>query len=221
MADGTVEAAGLRTPWRREFATPARAFLKTESGSAGILVGAIVAGLLWANLGDSYERLWTTSFGFVLGDHGVTRDLRTWINDGLMTFFFLVVGLEARREIDLGDLRERRRFLLPVVAGLLAMLVPIGLYLAVNHGGSGAQGWGVAMSTDTALALGVLAISGRYVPRRVRIFLVSVFVVDDLAALLVIAVVYSDDVSLSPLVVAVVLLAVLVGLARAGVRQRS
>ena len=107
-AEESVEGGALRTPWRREFATPVRAFLKTESGSAGILVAAIAAGLLWANLGDSYERLWTTSFGFVLGDHGVTRDLRTWVNSGLMTFFFLVVGLEARREIDLGDLRDRQ-----------------------------------------------------------------------------------------------------------------
>jgi len=193
MADGTVEGAGLRTPWRREFATPVRAFLKTESGSAGILVGAIVAGLLWANLGDSYERLWTTSFGFVLGDHGVTRDLRTWVNSGLMTFFFLVVGLEARREIDLGDLRERSRFLLPVAAGLFGMVVPVALYLAVNGTGSGADGWGVAMSTDTALALGLLVMVGHDVPDRVRTFLLTVFVVDDLVALLVIAVVYTDQ----------------------------
>jgi Na+/H+ antiporter NhaA len=220
--------AGGRSGWRESTLWTARGagslqeFLRTETGSAAVLAGAIVLALVWANVDfGSYDDVWTTELSFRLGDSGVSHDLRTWINDGLMTFFFLVVGLEARREIDLGDLRERRRFLLPVVAGLLAMLVPIGLYLAVNHGGSGAQGWGVAMSTDTALALGVLAISGRYVPRRVRIFLVSVFVVDDLAALLVIAVVYSDDVSLSPLVVAVVLLAVLVGLARAGVRQRS
>src|SRR3954471_2096818 len=208
MADGTVEAAGLRTPWRREFATPVRAFLKTESGSAGILVGAIVAGLLWANLGDSYERLWTTSFGFVLGDHGVTRDLRTWVNSGLMTFFFLVVGLEARREIDLGDLRDRSRFLLPVAAGLFGMIVPVGLYLAVNAGGDGADGWGVAMSTDTALALGLLVIVGRDVPDRVRTFLLTVFVVDDIVALLVIAVMYTDEVSVRYLALAVALFGV-------------
>src|SRR3954471_13461821 len=205
MADGTVEGLGLRTPWRREFATPVRAFLKTESGSAGILVGAIVAGLLWANLGDSYERLWTTSFGFVLGDHGVTRDLRTWVNSGLMTFFFLVVGLEARREIDLGDLRERSRFLLPVAAGLFGMVVPVALYLAVNGTGSGADGWGVAMSTDTALALGLLVMVGHDVPDRVRTFLLTVFVVDDLVALLVIAVIYADGVSVGYLALAVAL----------------
>src|SRR3954471_369514 len=203
MADGTVEGLGLRTPWRREFATPVRAFLKTESGSAGILVGAIVAGLLWANLGDSYERLWTTSFGFVLGDHGVTRDLRTWVNSGLMTIFFLVVGLEARREIDLGDLRERSRFLLPVAAGLFGMVVPVALYLAVNTGGAGADGWGVAMSTDTALALGLLVMVGHDVPDRVRTFLLTVFVVDDIVALLVIAVMYTDHLHVGYLLLAV------------------
>jgi Na+/H+ antiporter NhaA len=191
-SDRAVDEGGLRTPWRRQFATPVRAFLKTESGSAGILVAAIAAGLLWANLGGSYERVWTTPFGFRFGEHSLVRDLRTWVNSGLMTFFFLVIGLEARREIDLGDLRDRSRFLLPVAAGLFGMMVPVGLYLAVNAGGSGADGWGVAMSTDTALALGLLGMVGRDVPDRVRTFLLTVFVVDDLVALLVIAVMYTD-----------------------------
>ena len=204
-ADESVEGGILRTPWRREFATPVRAFLKTESGSAGILVGAIVAGLVWANLGDSYERLWTSTFGLVLGDHSVTRDLRTWVNSGLMAFFFLVVGLEARREIDLGDLRDRSRFLLPVAAGLFGMVVPVALYLAVNAGGGGADGWGVAMSTDTALALGLLVMVGRDVPDRVRAFLLTVFVVDDIVALLVIAVMYTDHVDVAYLLLAIVL----------------
>ena len=97
------------------------------------------SGLVWANLGDSYERVWTTPFGLRLGDSSVTRELRTWVNSGLMTFFFLVVGLEARREIDLGDLRDRSRFLLPVAAGLFGMVVPVGLYLALNAGGDGGR----------------------------------------------------------------------------------
>jgi Na+/H+ antiporter NhaA len=204
-ADASTDGGALRTPWRREFATPVRAFLKTESGSAGILVAAIAIGLVWANLGDGYERLWTTTFGLVLGDHSVTRDLRTWVNSGLMTFFFLVVGLEARREIDLGDLRDRSRFLLPVAAGLFGMVVPVALYLAVNADGAGAEGWGVAMSTDTALALGLLVMVGRDVPDRVRAFLLTVFVVDDIVALLVIAVMYTDHVVVGYLLLAVVL----------------
>ncbi len=121
-----------------------------------------------------------------------------------MTLFFLVVGLEARREFDLGDLRDRSRFVLPVIAGVAGMVMPVLIYLAFNHGGYGAHGWGVAMSTDTALALGLLALVGRGVPDRVRVFLLTVFVVDDLIALLVIAVVYSENISLMPLLIAIV-----------------
>jgi Na+/H+ antiporter NhaA len=208
-ADETVDGAVLRTPWRRDFATPVRAFLQTESGSAGILVAGIAVALIWANVGDSYERFWSTPFGFRLGDHSVTRDLRTWVNSGLMTFFFLVVGLEARREIDLGDLRDRSRFLLPVAAGLFGMVVPVALYLAVNAGGSGADGWGVAMSTDTALALGLLVVVGRDVPDRVRTFLLTVFVVDDIVALLVIAVIYTEHVRVGYLLLGVAVYATL------------
>ena len=188
-----------RTAWARERAAPLRAFLRTESGSAGVLLAAVVAALVWANVDlASYESVWHADFSIRLGDMQVTRDLRTWINSGLMTLFFLVVGLEARREFDLGDLRERRRFVLPCVAGLVGMAVPAAIYLAVNAGQSSAHGWGVAMSTDTALALGLLALLGRDVPDRVRVFLLTVFVVDDLAALVVIAVVYSDDLDFAP-----------------------
>jgi Na+/H+ antiporter NhaA len=188
-------------------ATPIRAYLRTEAGSAGILVVAIVAALVWCTISPgSYESAWTTPFSLHLGHWGITRDLRTWVNSGLMTLFFLVVGLEARREFDLGDLRDRRRFILPCAAGLAGLAVPVAIYAAVVHGGPGAHGWGVAMSTDTALALGLLAMMGRRVPERARIFLVTVFVVDDVAALLVVTVVYSEDVKAMPLVVALIAL---------------
>jgi Na+/H+ antiporter NhaA len=219
----TTAAAGWRgsTLWTARHAGSLQDFLRTESGSASVLVAAIVAALVWANVDyGSYTDVWNTQFAIRLGDSQTSHDLRSWINDGLMTFFFLVVGLEARREIDLGDLRERRRFLLPLVAGLLAMAVPVGLYLLINHGGAGAHGWGVAMSTDTALALGVLAISGRYVPDRMRVFLVTVFVVDDLAALLVIALFYSTDISVSALLMALVLVVLLVVVQLLRVPQR-
>jgi Na+/H+ antiporter NhaA len=197
--------AVLRTPWTKQFATPVRAFLQTQSGSAGILTAAIAVAIMWANIGTSYESVWTTPFGLRLGDGSVTRDLRTWVNSGLMTLFFLVLGLEARREIDLGDLRDRGRGLLPVAAGVFGMVVPVGLFLAVNAGEDAASGWGVAMSTDSALALGLLVVVGRDVPDRVRTFLLTVFVVDDLVALLVIAVMYTDDVELGYLALAVAL----------------
>ena len=192
-----------RTQWSSGIGAPLRAFLRTESGSAGVLVAAIAVALIWANVdAASYERLWSTDFAVRFGAMGITEDLRTWVNSGLMTLFFLVVGLEARREFDLGDLRDRRRFVLPFAAGLVGMLIPVAIYLAVNRGGAGAHGWGVAMSTDTALALGLLALLGKGVPDAVRVFLLTVFVVDDLVALLVIAVVYSEDIELMPLLIA-------------------
>nr|WP_243709313.1 Na+/H+ antiporter NhaA [Micromonospora sp. 15K316] len=209
-----------RTVRMRDLTTPLRAFLRTESGSAGVLVAAIVAALLWANIDlDSYEAVWRTQLSLRLGRLELSRDLHTWINSGLMTLFFLVVGLETRREFDLGDLRDRRRLVLPSMAGVIGMLIPVLIYLAINHGGPGAHGWGVAMSTDTALALGLLALLGRGVPDRVRIFLLTVFVVDDLIALIVIALVYSDDIKMVPVVVAVAAFAIMLAIRAAGVRR--
>ena len=200
------------TLWTRQLTAPLRSFLRTDSGSAGVLVAAIVAALIWSNLDPgSYDSLWRTSLSIRLGDLGVTRELRTWVNSGLMTFFFLV-GLEARREIDLGDLRDRRRFVLPVLAGVAGMVVPVAIYLTFNSGGAGAHGWGVAMSTDTALALGLIALLGREASDRTRVFLLTVFVVDDLVALVVIAVVYSDHIEMVPLGIAVAVFAILLGL---------
>jgi Na+/H+ antiporter NhaA len=201
-------------------AAPLRAFLRTEAASAGVLVAAIAVALVWSNLSiGSYESLWHTQLSFRLGSTGVTRDLRTWVDSGLMTLFFLVVGLEARRELDLGELRERRRFLLPFTAGLLGMAVPVGVYLLVTAGTGLTHSWGVAMSTDTALALGFLALLGRSVPDQVRVFLLTMFVVDDLVALVVIAVVYSGPISWAPVVVAVVLFLVLLLALRIGLDQ--
>ncbi|MGY4772759.1 Na+/H+ antiporter NhaA [Kribbella sp. CWNU-51] len=209
-----------RTNWRREFAAPLRAFLRTEAGSSGVLAAAIVVALLWANvLPGMYDDFWRTDLSIGLGHNVLSLDLREWINSGLMTLFFLVVGLEARREFDLGDLRDRTRFVLPVLAGVGGMVAPVLIYLAFNAGGEGSHGWGVAMSTDTALALGLLALVGRGVPDRVRVFLLTVFVVDDLLALVVIAVVYSENIQLMPLVAAIVAFGVVLGLALFHVRK--
>jgi Na+/H+ antiporter NhaA len=202
-----------KTAWARNLAAPVRGFLSTETGGALVLLGAAVAALLWANSpwSDSYESFWTTKLSITLGSDGISLDLRHWVNEGLMTFFFLVVGLEARRELDTGELRERQRLGLPVAAALGGMAVPIAIFLAFNAGGPGADGWGAAMSTDTALALGLLALLA---PRgtRLRLRLLTLAVVDDLVALLVIAVVYTDQVSMLPLLLAVGFFAVLVAL---------
>ena len=181
---------GLRTLWTRRGAAPLRAFISTESASAVVLVAAVVVALVWANAAPaSYAAVWDTRVALRIGDAEFGQDLREWVGGGLMTLFFLVVGLEARREFDLGDLRERRRFVLPLVAGVVGMAVPVALFLLFNAGLPSAHGWGVAMSTDTALALGLLAMLGRHVPDKVRLFVLTIFVVDDLAALIVIAVV--------------------------------
>ena len=159
MAGATVFTG--RTAWARNLATPVRDFLSAETGGALALLVAIVAALAWANSpwSDSYESVWTTHLSIRLSDSGINMELREWINSGLMTFFFLVIGLEAKREIDVGALRERRRIALPALSALGGVIVPIGIYLAFNAGGAGAHGWGAAMSTDTALALGILALA--------------------------------------------------------------
>ena len=139
-AMATAQATPLtgRTAWARNLAAPVRDFLSTETGSAIVLLTATIAALLWANSPwpDSYESVWTTELSFRLGDWALSADLRDWVNDGLMTFFFLVVGLEAKRELDLGELRDRKRLALPVVAALGGMIVPIAIYLAFNAGGT-------------------------------------------------------------------------------------
>jgi Na+/H+ antiporter NhaA len=192
-----------RTAWARTVPTPLREFLRTETGSAVLLLAASVAALLWVNVdAHSYSALWTTRVSVDVGDSGVALDLRGWVNSGLMTFFFFVIGLEARREFDLGELRERRRFALPTAAALGGAFAAVAIYLAINAGRPSAHGWGVAMSTDTAFALGLLALVGPRFPDRLRAFLLTVAVVDDLVALLVIVVFYSSSIDVTPLAVA-------------------
>ncbi len=205
MAETDVSATPFsgRTAWTRNLQTPLRAYLNTETGSAAVLLGAILVALVWANVDHaSYERVWTTTLSIRFGGHGISMDLRGWINSGLMAFFFFVIGLEARREFDLGELRERRRVALPLVAGLGGMVVPVLIYLAINAGHSSIHGWGTAMSTDTAFALGLLALVGSGLPDRLRAYLLTVAVVDDIVALLVIAIAYSGSISVVPLLVA-------------------
>jgi Na+/H+ antiporter NhaA len=202
-----------RTAWARNLAAPVRSFLSTETGGAVVLLCATVAALVWANSPwwESYEDVWTTVLSIRLGDSGISMDLRHWINSGLMTFFFLVVGLEAKRELDLGELRDRRRVTIPVFAALGGMIVPVAIYLAFNGGGAGASGWGAAMSTDTAFALGVLSLVAAGATR-LRVRLLTLMVIDDLVALLVIATVYTEDVELVPLAVAAAVFALIVAL---------
>ena len=199
-----------RTAWVRSLPGPLRDFLTTETGSASVLLAAAVAALVWANVDlSSYDSVWGTELSIRLGGSGISQNLREWVNSGLMTFFFFVVGLEVRREFDVGELRERRRLALPVLAALGGMAVPIAIYLAFNGGGDAAGGWGVAMSTDTAFALGMLALVGPRFPDRLRGFMLTIIVVDDVVALLVIGVAYSDEVVLGSLLIAAGVFAVI------------
>jgi Na+/H+ antiporter NhaA len=205
--------SGDRTAWGRSVAAPVRDFLSTETGGALVMLGATVAALAWANVSpSSYDSAWSTQFGIHLGSTGISTDLRHWVNEGLMTLFFLVVGLEAKRELDLGELRERRRLAIPVLAAAGGIACPVAIYLAFNGSGAGAHGWGAAMSTDTAFALGALALLTPRAATRIRVFLLTLAVVDDLTALLVIATVYTTHVSVMALAIAVGLFAVLIGL---------
>ncbi|MBS1678095.1 MAG: Na+/H+ antiporter NhaA [Actinobacteria bacterium] len=206
----TTQSNGGRTAWARNLATPVRDFLGTETGSALVLVGAVVAALLWANVSiGSYSEVWETHLRIQLGSHGISNNLREWVNQGLMTLFFLVVGLEAKREIDLGELREHNRLWYPALAALGGIGGAVGIYLLFNAGGAGGGGWGVAMSTDTALALGVLALVAPTGSTRLRVFLLTLVVFDDLAALAIIVIAYTDQVDAVALLVAVGLFAIL------------
>src|SRR5207302_755540 len=160
------------------------------------------SGVMMCSRSGSYQSLWTTKLSIRIGGGGISADLRHWVNEGLMTFFFLVIGLEAKRELDVGQLRERRRIAVPLFAAIGGMTVPVLIYLAVNAGGSGAHGWGTAMSTDTAFVLGVLALVAPG-GTRLRIRLLTVAVIDDLVALVVIATAYTHHVSVVPLAVAI------------------
>ena len=195
-----------RTAWARNVQTPLREFLRTETGGAAFLLTAAVVALVWVNVdASSYNSVWSTTLSIRVSDASVALDLRNWVNSGLMTFFFFVVGLEARREFDLGELRERRRVALPLLAGIGGMAVAVAIYLAFNAGRPSAHGWGIAMSTDTAFALGMLALVGPRFPDRLRAFMLTVVVVDDIVALVVIATVYSGSLRFVPLAVALVL----------------
>jgi Na+/H+ antiporter NhaA len=207
------------TPWTRRLA-PVREYVATENASAAILLAATVAAVVWANSpwSDTYERLWGTEVSLSFGSAELALDLREWINDGLMAFFFFVVGLEIRREFDMGELRERRRVATPVLAAIGGMVVPALIYVAINAGEPSVRGWGIAMGTDTAFALAVLTLVGGAAPR-VRSFLLTLVIVDDIVALAVIALAYTEDLSLPALGVALGLYGVVLGMRATGVRH--
>jgi Na+:H+ antiporter, NhaA family len=198
--------------------SPLRDFLATEASGAILLAGAAVVALVWANSpwSQSYEDLWNTTAGISVGSHSLVLDLRHWINDGLMTIFFLVVGLEIKRELTDGHLSSRRAALLPGVAAVGGMVVPALVYLAIA-GTSEPRGWAIPVATDIALAVGVLAVAGSRLPASLRAFLLGLAIVDDIGAIVIIAAVYSTGVMFGWLAAAAVGLVLTVALSRLGV----
>ena len=198
--------------------SPLRDFLHTEAASGTLLVGAALAALVWANSpwSGSYEDLWTTPFAVAIDGHALELDLRHWVNDGLMAVFFLIVGLEIKRELHDGHLSTRRTATMPVAAALGGMVVPALIYLAVA-GGTAPRGWAVPMATDIALAIGMLAVAGAALAPSLRAFLLGLAIVDDIGAIVVIAIVYSSGVTWWWLLVAALAVATTLGAQRLGV----
>jgi len=195
-------------------------FLHTEAAGGVVLLVATVVALAWANspFKDSYAELWHTEIALTIGHHTLELDLQEWVNDGLMAIFFFVVGLEIKRELVEGELRDPRRAAMPAIAAVGGMVLPAVIYTAINAGGDGAAGWGIPMATDIAMAVGVLSLLGRRVAPPLKLFLLALAIVDDIGAILVIALFYSGDIHLDALALAAGI-AVLVGLVRrAGVR---
>lgn len=174
---------------------PVQEFIRTEAGSGAVLLAATAVALIWANSpwNDSYFEFWDTIITIDLGIFDVSEDLQHWVNDALMVVFFFVVGLEIKREALHGELAGARRAALPIAAAAGGMIVPALIYTAFNAGGDGGRGWGIPMATDIAFALGVLALLGPRIPSMVRIFLLALAIVDDIGAIMVIAIFYSGS----------------------------
>lgn len=196
-------------------------FLATETAGGALLLAAAVAAIVWANapFGDTYFDFWAARLNIDLGAVAIDESLLSWVNDALMAVFFFVVGLEIKRELTRGELAEPRKAALPAIAAVGGMLVPATIFLAINLGGDGERGWGIPMATDIAFAVGVLSLAGARVPLSLKVFLLALAIVDDLGAIAVIALFYTDDLALWWLVGAVALFATTYMLARLGVRN--
>ena len=210
----------IRLPGARRLPPVGDEFVSVEALGAFALLGAAVAALVWANVaGHNYADAWHTNLTVGVGDFEITEDLRHWVNDGLMAIFFFVVGLEIKRELVEGDLRDPKTATLPVFAAIGGMVLPAALFFALNPGAPARDGWGIPVATDIAFAVGVLALLGPRVPKPLKLFLLTLAIVDDIGAILVIAVFYSSGVSGQWLAGAVATLLAFFVLQRLGIRN--
>ena len=199
-------------PLARLVARPVREFLRVEAAGSILLLLAAATALIWANSpwASSYDALWHAHLVIDVGPLYLDESIQHWVNDALMVIFFFVVGLEIKYELVNGDLRDPKTAALPIIAAIGGMVVPAALYLALNPPGSdGNAGWGIPMATDIAFAVGVLGVLGRRIPSAARLFLLTLAIVDDIGAILVIAVFYTSDLSLGWLAIAIGLLALM------------
>ncbi len=206
----------------RTFARPAQRFMATEAAGGVVMLAAAVVALVWANSPwhESYATLWRTPLVVEIGSlvHLDHLSLQAWVNDALMAVFFFLAGLEIKREMVHGDLRDPRSIALPAQAALGGMVVPAVVYALCSAGGAGSRGWGIPMATDIAFAVGVVTLLGRRVPAAAKVFILTLAIVDDIGAIVVIAVFYTAGLSPGWLAAALVGLAVVVGLRRGDVQ---
>jgi len=201
---------------------PLRRFARYEAAGGLVLIGVTLAALIWANspISDSYVALWEkTKLSIGVGDWGLEKPLVIWINDLLMSFFFLLVGLEIKRELLVGELKSPRKAIVPIAAAIGGMAVPGAIYAAINFGHPTIRGWGIPMATDIAFALGLLALLGSRVPVSLRVFLTTLAIIDDLGALIIIAVFYTENLQVEYLGYAAIVVALMTGLNLAGFRR--
>lgn len=224
MANKSSEKDILYAPWERAFKrvlTPFEEFIHHQTTSGLLLMGAAIIALFLANgsLAEAYQHFIHTPVKVAIGDWGIDMSLHHWVNDALMALFFFVVGMELKREIMAGELSDIRQAALPIVAAIGGMVVPALIYIAFNHEGAAMHGWGIPMATDIAFAVGALALLANRVPKALITFLVALAIADDLGAVLVIALFYTNELSLFWLAVSAAFFAVLITFNFAGIRN--
>ena len=212
------------SPWEKTFdkvLTPFEEFIHRQTTSGFLLMATAVLAMVFANsaLSGFYQHLLHTPISLSIGSWSIEKTLHHWVNDGLMVLFFFLVGLELKREILVGELAVLRQAVLPIFAAIGGMLLPALIYFAINPDGVAAKGWGIPMATDIAFAIGVLVLLADRVPKALITFLVALAIVDDLGAVVVIALFYTDQIVWSALLAAAVILALLIALNMGGIRQ--
>lgn len=211
-------------PWEKAFdrlLTPLEEFIHRQTTSGVLLMLCAVAALYLANSQwkDAYHHFLQLTFTIGLPEFQLSKSVHHWINDGLMAMFFFVIGLELKREILVGELADPKQAILPIVAAIGGMLVPVLIYISINPEGHALDGWGIPMATDIAFALGALALLGNRIPKSLLTFLVALAIVDDLGAVMVIALFYTETINTQALVIVAVMLALLIALNLGGIRR--